>query len=476
MTMIKETKLKIETLPIDDVINYARNSRMHSDAQVRAIAASIGEFGFTSPCLIDADGVLIAGHGRVMALRHLGVETVQVIRLGHLTENQIKALRIADNALPAQATWNADLLRIELKDLSAAGYDMQLLGFDDVQLVSFMSMPSGTDPEKTPEPPVKPVSRLGDVWLMGKHRVICGSSTDAEVVEKVLAGQKPHLMVTDPPYGVEYDPNWRNERGALKADGSRQVGKGAAKALGKVLNDDRSNWLEAWDLFTGDVAYVWHANLYANVVWDSLVASGFVIRSHIIWAKAHIVIGRADYHWQHEPCLYVVRKGKTGHWNGSRKESTRWDLTSDKNDTGHGTQKPIECMRRPIQNNSKPGDYIYEPFAGSGTTVIAAEMMNRYCLAVELSPAYVDVIVQRWMTFAKGEATLEGDGRTFEQVAKARKAGGKNNAPSDNGKPVSGKNGSGNGRKRSVRAKGDAGQPKPGRKPAGKSSAVAGNT
>lgn len=413
--MAKDLKLKVETWPIERVLNYARNARMHSEEQVKTIAASITEFGFINPCLVDADGVLIAGHGRVLATRHLGRDTIPVIQVGHLTDTQVKALRIADNQIPQQATWSPELLRAELTELSASGYDMQLLGFEGAQLVSFMSMPSGADPERVPDLPEKPVTRLGDVWCLGKHRIICGDSTKAEDVERVLDGKKPMLCVTDQPYGVEYDAEWRNER-------DRSNGKPyGARAVGKVENDDRADWREAYALFPGDVIYGWSAGLRSREIIEALESCGFALRAQIIWVKDRLVIGRGDYHFMHEPCWYAVRKGKKGNWAGDRKQTTVWEIAHNKSETGHSTQKPIECMRRPIQNNSKPGDYIYEPFSGSFTTGIACEMMNRYCLAVEISPNYVDVAVRRWQDFAKGTATLEGDGRTFEQIAKARK-------------------------------------------------------
>lgn len=412
---IPDAKLKIEQWPIEKVINYARNARLHSDDQVKAIAASIKEFGFINPCLVDASGTLIAGHGRVMACKSLAIKTVPVIKLGHLSEDQIKALRIADNQLPMLASWSTELLRAELIELKASDYPIQLLGFDDVQLVSFRAMPRGEDPEVTPEPPANPVSKPGDLWLLGKHRILCGDSTKVEDVDRVLDGKKPNLMVTDPPYGVEYDASFRN--GIRRANGTI-VG---ARAVGKVQNDDRADWQEAWDLFNGDVAYVWCASLHIHEVAESLIASGFDLRASIIWAKNQIAIGRGDYHWQHEPCWYVVRKGRPGRWAGDRKQSTLWEIDKpSRSETGHSTQKPVECMRRPIENNSKPGEYIYEPFSGNGTTIIAAEMMNRYCLAIELSAAYVDVAVRRWQEFTKEQVTLEGDGRTFEEVARTR--------------------------------------------------------
>ena len=258
--------LKIETWPIEKVLNYARNARLHSESQVTTIAGSIKEFGFINPCLVDADGVLIAGHGRILASKQLGHKTVPVIKLGHLTDIQVKALRIADNAIPLAATWSADLLRTELGDLSTAGYDMPLLGFDDVQLVSFMSVPSGADPEATLEPPVKPVSRAGDLWIMGKHRLLCGDSTKAEDVERALGGKKPNLMVTDAPYGVDYDAGWRDE----SAKRYPAMGNRKDTAKGKVENDDRADWKDSYDLFPGDTAYCWSAGLRSREVVESL--------------------------------------------------------------------------------------------------------------------------------------------------------------------------------------------------------------
>ena len=215
---------------------------------------------------------------------------------------------------------------------------------------------------------------------------------------------KPLLMVTDPPYGVEYDPSWRNQAGAAKT-----------KRTGKVLNDDRADWREAWALFSGDVAYVWHGALHAATVAESLEAAGFNIRSQIIWAKERLVLSRGDYHWQHEPAWYAVKKTGKGHWAGDRKQTTLWQIPSKDQDakTVHGTQKPVECMRRPILNNSSPGQAVYEPFMGSGTTLIAAETTGRVCYGIELNPAYVDVAVERWQAFTGQEAMLAETGESF---------------------------------------------------------------
>lgn len=378
---------------------------------------------------------IIAGHGRVLAARKLGQTKVPTIELGHLTESQKRAYVIADNQLALNAGWDEQLLRLEVADLGGSGFDLGLLGFDEAALAALMAdggTAGLTDPDDAPRAPADPVSRLGDVWLLGRHRITCGDSTEQAVVDRVLAGVRPHLMVTDPPYGVKYDPNWRNEAG---------VGS-AGQAVGVVLNDDRADWREAWALFPGDVAYVWHAGLYADAVAQSLKACRFGIRAQIVWVKTRHVMSRGHYHYQHEPAyyavrdgvaddhwhfvpdhevvLYAVKQGATGSWHGGRKQSTVWFIEHLKSDTGHGTQKPVECMKRPIENNSSPGQAVYEPFSGSGTTIIAAEMTGRACYAIELSPAYVDVAVKRWQAFTGERATLEATGQTFDAVSAER--------------------------------------------------------
>jgi DNA modification methylase len=228
-----------------------------------------------------------------------------------------------------------------------------------------------------------------------------------------LGNVKPLLMVTDPPYGVEYDPSWRNQAGAAKT-----------KRTGKVLNDDRADWREAWALFPGDVAYVWHGALRAAEVAESLMAAGFNVRSQIIWAKDRLVLSRGDYHWQHEPCWYAVKKTGKGHWAGDRKQTTLWHISGKDQDatTVHGTQKPVECMRRPMLNNSSPGQAVFEPFMGSGTTLIAAETTGRVCYGIELNPTYVDVAIERWQQFTGANAVLADSGETFTDL-KAKRLG-----------------------------------------------------
>ena len=391
----------IERRKVSELIPYARNARTHSDAQVAQIAASIREWGWTNPVLIDPEGGLIAGHGRVMAARKLGIDDVPCMIATGWSDAQKKAYILADNQLALNAGWDTQLLSVEIGELSAEGFELGLIGFGDDFLAGLLNVGNEglTDPDDVPEPPAEPVTVLGDVYVLGKHRLVCGDSTSADAVAKALNGVAPHLMVTDPPYGVEYDADRRNK--AKRADGT-PIG---ASALGKVQNDGEADWSEAWALFPGDVAYVWHAGNMAHIVAESLLSTGLEIRAQIIWAKNQLVIGRGDYHPQHEPCWYAVRKGRKGHYNGDRKQTTIWNIDKPrKSETGHSTQKPVECMKRPIVNNSSPGQAIYDPFLGSGTTLIACEMEGRACHGLELSPAYCDVIVKRWEDFTGNKA------------------------------------------------------------------------
>ena len=411
---------RIEHWPLSRLQPYAKNAKMHGPDQVAKLAASMAEFGWTVPCLVAEDGELIAGHGRVLAATQLGLTEAPVIVLRHLTEAQRRAYRIADNKLTELGSWDEALLSAELQDLLAEDYDLSLIGFDDGELDELFGGTGEPEPisrdgeDNVPDTPEDPISRPGDLWLLGNHRLLCGDSTIATDIDRLLGTVKPLLMVTDPPYGVEYDPSWRNQAGAAKT-----------KRTGKVLNDDRADWREAWALFPGDVAYVWHGALHAATVAESLEACGFTIRSQIIWAKERLVLSRGDYHWQHEPAWYAVKKTGKGHWAGDRKQTTLWQIPSKDQDakTVHGTQKPVECMRRPILNNSSPGQAIYEPFMGSGTTLIAAETTGRVCYGIELNPAYVDVAVERWQTFTGRAAVLDGDGRTLTEIMSKRSSG-----------------------------------------------------
>jgi DNA modification methylase len=400
------------------VIPYANNPRLHSEADLEKIAASIRKWGWTNPVLVDEQGVLIAGHGRVAAAARLGLKSIPVIVAHGWSKEEKQAYRLADNEVAARANWDSDLLGSELRDLKFGGFDLDLIGFEPDRLDEILAGlgSSGlTDPDAILEIPDQPVTRPGDVWLLDDHRVGCGDSTNAADVEPVLAGSQPHLMVTDPPYGVDYDPSWRARRG---------LGSGKL-ARGKVLNDNRADWRQAYALFTGDVAYVWHGALHGDVVGADLAACGLQRRAQIVWVKQHFTLSRGDYHWKHECCCYTVRDGKTSHWQGDRTQTTVWEILNNnpfgnrqrEESSGHGTQKPVECMRRPIANNSRPGQAIYDPFLGSGTSLIAAEMSGRVCYGLELDPAYVDIVVHRWQRFTGRDATHQASGQSFDERA-----------------------------------------------------------
>jgi DNA modification methylase len=404
---------KVERWAVDKLIPHARNARTHTEAQVDQIAASIHEWGWTTPVLVTEPGTIIAGHGRVRAAKKLGLAEVPVMVANGWTKAQIQVYALADNKLALNAGWDEAILALEIGELQDAGSEIDLTGFDLAEIAALNSRDAGglTDPDETPQVPADPVSITGDVWLLGRHRLMCGDSTSAADVKKVLGTIRPHLMVTDPPYGVDYDPTWRAAAGINQNK----------QRLGKVANDTRADWREAWALFPGSVAYVWHAGRYASTVQDSLTAVGFDVRSQIIWAKDRFALSRGHYHWQHEPCWYAVRNGPAS-WTGDRKQSTLWQIPAREGQGfEHGTQKPVECMKRPIENNSSPGQVIYEPFSGSGTTITAAEITGRSCHAIELMPQYVDVAVERWQAFTGDTARLEEDSRTFAAVAAERK-------------------------------------------------------
>ncbi|MGD0778461.1 MAG: DNA methyltransferase [Candidatus Solibacter sp.] len=427
----RTTEIQIERWPVDRLVSSVHNPRTHSREQITQIGASIQEFGFVNPILVGPDGAIIAGEGRLRAARAQGLSEVPVVVLGHLSEIQRQALVLADNQLALNGGWDEKLLGEQLTALKDEGFDLDLLGFDDQELARQLAQQEAagiTDEDEIPDFPSAPVTRPGDLWLLGprkgvsQHRVLCGDATASGDATRLLGGQPlPLIMVTDPPYGVDLEPEWREEAGLNPR--TRQGGK--------VANDDRIDWSEAWALFPGAVAYVWHAGIHAAEVALGLQSCGFQIRSQIVWVKQHFAISRGAYHWRHEPCWYAVRRGQTGHWRGDRTQSTVWEVSNlnpfggeraaENEATGHGTQKPVEIMRRPILNHIRPGEACYDPFLGSGSTLIAAESTGRICYAMEIDPKYVDVAVLRWQRFSGRDAILDGDLRTFEEIARVRK-------------------------------------------------------
>ena len=384
----------MQQLAINTIKPYANNPRKNDNA-IDVVMQSIKAYGFQQPIIVDKDHVVIAGHTRLKAAQKLGLETVPVVVADQLTPQQVIAYRIADNKTHEFSSWDVDLLDNELK-LAEDWYT----GFD----VPDTDPNPLTDEDDCPDidDNTEVITQSGDIWQLGQHRLICGDSTNAIHVAALLDGARLHLMVTDPPYGVNYDANWRNEAARTSEGMGNRVGAGA---IGEVLNDNNADWSKAWQLFPGDVAYIWHNGALGHVVADNLLNNNFEIRSQIIWAKNHFAISRGDYHWQHEACYYVVRKSKPGHFVGDRKQTTLWQIDKPlASETGHSTQKPVECMQKPIENNSTQGQIVYDPFLGSGTTLIAAENTGRICYGVELNRKYCDVIVQRWEEYTGHKA------------------------------------------------------------------------
>lgn len=391
----------LETVDISDISQDPANVRKHSERNLESIAASLRAFGQQKPIVVDKRGVILAGNGTYEAAKRIGWDKIKITRTD-LSGTLATAYAIADNRTSELAEWDTTALAETLRALQSEDFEVEAAGYSESEIDALVeglgSELLGADKEiiedEVPEPPVDPITKAGDLWILGEHRLLCGDSTNATDVARLMDGQIAEMMVTDPPYGVEYDADWRNHTG---------IGR-SAQAVGKVTNDDRADWTEAWDLFTGDIAYVWHAGTHSPTVAKSLEASGFERRALIIWAKNCLVIGRGDYHHKHEPCWYSVRKGKPGMRNDDRTQTTLWEINKpQKSETGHSTQKPVECMARPIQNHITK--LIYDPFLGSGTTLIAAEQLGRKCYGMEISPQYCDVIVKRWETLTGMVAT-----------------------------------------------------------------------
>lgn len=396
MAKIKSNPSKISELIPDD-----KNFNIGTEYGNQLIEKSFRKFGAGRSILIDKNNRIIAGNKSVENAVAIGLEDVQVVESDgkriiavkrtdiDLDSPEGRELALADNATAkANIVFDAELLEAEVGEAVAEEWGVELPK-SEIQEDGFDA-----------EPPLKPITVLGDVYELNQHRFTCGDSTDATVVEKTLAGAKPILMVTDPPYGVNYDPDWRNH--AFRSDGTPIGGR----AIGTVKNDHQIDWSLAFTLFSGEVVYVWHSGRYAKQVHEHLENSGFDIIAQLIWAKNGHVIGRGDYHFQHEPCWYAVRKGKKHNWQRSRSETSLWQIDRNrKNETGHSTQKPIECMARPIRNNTYERESVYDPFLGSGTTIIAADQLNRACYGQEIDPAYCDIIVARFIKYKRAQSS-----------------------------------------------------------------------
>jgi len=400
---------KTERRPVSSLTPYARNSRTHSDEQVAQIAASIKEWGFTTPVLIDPDGGIIAGHGRVMAAQRLGLEDVPCIIAQGWTEAQKRAYVIADNKLALNAGWDEDLLKIELKDLDADGFDLSLTGFSGDELAVFLADDATeglTDEDAVPEVPAVPVTVEGDVWLLGRHRLMCGDSTSIDAVERLMAGRKANMLHTDPPYGVDYEgvPNDHLKDAQLEA----------------FLHDALSCAFTA--LAPGSNIYVWHADITALEFISAFRSAGFkqARPSTIQWVKPSLTMSQGDYHSQNEPCLYGWKEGSGRVRVKDRKQTTIWKCDRTDEKKVHPTMKPVELCQRAIENSSDVNGIVLDLFGGSGSTLIACEKTARDCRMMELDPKYCDVIIKRWQEFTGQEATLEATGQPFAELKAER--------------------------------------------------------
>jgi len=410
--------LQVVTWPVERLIPYARNARTHSDEQVAQIAASIAEFGWTNPILAGLDGIIIAGHARLLAARKLGMTEVPVIVLDHLTETQRRALVLADNRLALNAGWDEEMLRIELESIRDDGFDLELTGFSDDELEDLLSEPEeviagNTDEDAVPEAPETAVTVPGDVWLLGDHRLLCGDATQIEAVEKVLAGGLADMVFTDPPYNVNYGATMKDKlRGKKRKIANDDLGEG----FEQFLRDACVNMLAV----TKGAVYICMSSSELHTLHKAFAAAGGHWSTFVIWAKNTFTMGRSDYQRQYEPILYGWKEGTDHYWCGARDQGDVWFVKKPVSNDLHPTMKPVELVERAIRNSSKSRDTVLDPFGGSGSTLIACEKAGRQARLIELEPKYCDVIVRRWKEFSGKEAKLEADGRPFAEVAAER--------------------------------------------------------
>ncbi len=405
---------KIERWPTAKLLPYARNARTHSDEQVAQIAASIAEFGFTNPILAGVDGVIVAGHGRLAAAQKLGLETVPVVVLDHLTPTQRRALVIADNRIAENAGWDDDVLRTELAALQDEDFDLALTGFDADALAELLADENGagsgeTDDDAVPEVTESPISRPGDIWVMGPHRLLCGDATLAESYQKLLGDGSVDMVFTDPPYNVNYANSAKDKmRGKDRAILNDNLGDGFYDFILAALTPMLARCQGA--------VYVAMSSSELDVLQAAFRAAGGHWSTFIIWAKNTFTMGRADYQRQYEPILYGWPDGSQRHWCGARDQGDVWQIKKPQKNDLHPTMKPVELVERAIRNSSRPGQLVLDPFGGSGTTLIAAEKAQRRAALIELDPQYVDVIVRRWQGWTGKQATRESDGAAFDSL------------------------------------------------------------
>lgn len=479
--------IEIRYEKLGNLTPYEKNSRVHSDEQISQICKSIKEFGFINPILIDSNGVVVAGHGRLLAARKLNLTEVPCINVGTLTKQQRQSLTIADNKIPMNAAWDVHLLKIELEDLQSTGSNLELLGFTEAELSEIFSGEedggaSSSDEVETPSESGDYTSQLGDLWILGSHRLLCGSATSTQDFKTLMAGELASLVFTDPPYGITYIGSGEGEgtyehikNDELRQDGlCRELLIPAFKNLAQASRDDAA-------------FYIWHAYKTRGDFVFSMEIAGIVERQYIIWIKPNFVVGNQDYHQATEPCFYAskggvspryyadrtqdtawrvtfsdntttattiggglmlldgegskfyvrtkapkgakvrnirIAKGKSVVLFGESSNSTAWEIAKDSSDYIHPTQKPTELAERAINNSSQPCEIVLDCFCGSGSTLIAAEKLSRKCFAMELDPKYVDAIIHRWELLTGKSAILESSGKTFAEISRERETHG----------------------------------------------------
>jgi DNA modification methylase len=410
--------LQIAWRPLGELIPYARNPRTHSDAQVAQIAASIKEFGWTNPVLVDGTNGIIAGHGRVLAARKLGLERVPVIELAHMSEAQKRAYVLADNQLALNAGWDEALLRLELTDLEALGFDLGLIGFGAGELERLLAGEDKvglTEDDEAPALSEQAVTKPGDLWVLGNHRVLCGDATVLGDVERVLSGQLADLTFTDPPYNVDYGSSAKDK---LRGNQRKILNDNLGSGFEVFLHDACANILSV----TKGAVYVCMSSSELHTLQRVFTAAGGKWSTFVIWAKHTFTLGRSDYQRQYEPILYGWPAGHDRYWCGARDQGDVWFFDKPVKNDLHPTMKPVALVERAVRNSSKSRDIVLDPFAGSGSTLIACAKAGRQARLVELDPRYCDVTVRRWQAWTSEVATLESDGRSFEEVAAAHAA------------------------------------------------------
>jgi DNA modification methylase len=409
--------LAIAWRTLRELIPYARNPRTHTDAQVAQIAASIREFGWTNPVLIDGQSGIIAGHGRVMAARKLGLERVPVIELTHMSEAQKRAYVLADNQLALNAGWDDELLRLELADLSELGFDLGLIGFGDGELERLLAGTKEglTEDDDAPALPEQAVTKPGDLWVLGDHRLLCGDATAMADLERVLGGELADMTWTDPPYNVDYGSSAKDK---LRGNERKILNDDLGSGFSAFLQDACANILSV----TKGAVYVCMSSSELHTLQRAFTAAGGKWSTFVIWAKHTFTLGRADYQRQYEPILYGWPAGHDRYWCGARDQGDVWFIDKPARNNLHPTMKPVALVERALRNSSRSRDIVLDSFGGSGSTLIACEKAGRQARLVELDPKYCDVVVQRWQEWTGEQATLEGDGRTYEEIAGSREA------------------------------------------------------